>query len=110
MSAAEIQTPAPVSALKTGLWAPLKYCDCTSQTEEGSTAAQALKRLHPCFETQGLLKLRGCNQGKRNNYLLSLPLPAPYLQPLSALGFKRCLKLYACLLVVFPCILIGGGR
>lgn len=65
MSAAEIQTPAQLSALKTGLWAPSKYCDCTSQTEEGSAAAQALKRLHPCFETEGLLKLRGCNWEKK---------------------------------------------
>lgn len=100
MSAEEMQIPAQVSALKTGLWAPFKYCRCTCH--EQRKAAQALKRLHPCFETEGLLELRGYNQGKRNNYLVSSPLTALFLQPLSALGFNLCLKLHACLLVVFP--------
>lgn len=85
--AAEIQTSVWVSALETGLWAPLKGCGCTCHKREGSSLAQALKRLHSCFETKRLLKLRGCSQGTRNNYLLSCP-PAPYLQPLSALDFK----------------------
>lgn len=85
MSAAEIQTPAQLSALKTGLWAPSKYCDCTCRKQR--KAVQQHRHLKDCIPA---LKLRGfwnwgAASGKRNNYLLSSPLPAPYLQPVNSL-------------------------
>lgn len=47
MSAAEIQTPAQVSALKTGLWAPLKYCDCRCHRQR--KAAQQHRHWKDCI-------------------------------------------------------------
>lgn len=58
-STAEIQAPAQVSTLKTGLWAPLKYCDCTCHRgrQRSGPGTQKLVSLlwNPgAFETEGL--------------------------------------------------------
>lgn len=71
MSTAEIQTPAQVSALKTGLWALLKYCDCTSH-KQGKAAQwpRLLKACVPALKPRGFWNWGAATGEKKQSFPL----------------------------------------